>query len=432
MNANHHISERGQAIVYLVLGIVVFFGFVALAIDGGMVLADRRNEQNAADAASLAGAGKAAYDISHNGTNSSNWSCGDLDWAKNNAEVAASNRASANSFTIGYNLNSDLIGSDHNYAVAICSDAGKYIDVTVEISATTQSNFLQLIYPSALHNEVESVTRIFPGGPLAWGNAIVALNPESCAGASKTGAGFRGDSETIVTGGGIFSNGCLTGGGSATVDVTDGNISYNDFFGDDIFTPDAVSVYPEQIPPSSYNVQAPTVSGGQCSDPNAHNISATDLMNLNKNPLTLVPGLWCVTGTKNLTINSNKTAPFHANGVTIYIVENINVTINGDADLELTAPSNDPNPSPAIPGLVFYIPASNTGSVTINGGSNFSFSGTILAPSSHIKIDGGTDDVALHSQIIGWDVELIGNATIDVTYLGGENASLPTSMELHK
>jgi len=36
---------------------VVFFGFVALAIDGGMALADRRNAQNVADSASLAGGG---------------------------------------------------------------------------------------------------------------------------------------------------------------------------------------------------------------------------------------------------------------------------------------------------------------------------------------------------------------------------------------
>jgi hypothetical protein len=157
-------------------------------------------------------------------------------------------------------------------------------------------------------------------------------------------------------------------------------------------------------------------------------------MNLNKKALTLDPGLWCITGTKDLTINSNASAPFHANGVTIYIVEKIKVTINGGANLELTAPPDDPDPSPAIPGLVIYIPPSfpSIGNLTINGGSNFTFTGTILAPSTHIKIDGGTEDIALHSQVIGWDVELIGGATIDVTYEGGENASLPTSMELYR
>ncbi len=53
MNAKYHDSEKGQAIVFLVLGLVVFLGFVALAIDGGMALADRRHSQNSADASSL-------------------------------------------------------------------------------------------------------------------------------------------------------------------------------------------------------------------------------------------------------------------------------------------------------------------------------------------------------------------------------------------
>jgi hypothetical protein len=116
----------------------------------------------------------------------------------------------------------------------------------------------------------------------------------------------------------------------------------------------------------------------------------------------------------------------------IYLVGNIDLTINGGADLDLTAPGDDPDPSPAIPGLVIYIPATNSAALTINGGSNFNFTGTMLAPASHIKINGGTEDIAFHSQVIGWDVELIGGATIDVTYEGGEQASLPTSMELYR
>ena len=427
MNKIPHNSEKGQAIVFLVIGLVVFLGFVAMAIDGGMALADRRHEQNAADAASLAGGGKTAKDLEIHNKTAADWSCSDVAFAMNNGEYAAISRAADNNFTI-----SNAGGAEHNYVDATCSNTGKYIDMTVEISATTPSNFLQLIFPDALHNEVEAVTRIYPGGGLASGNAIVALNPDSCAGASKTGAGFRGDSDTNVTGGGIFSNGCLTGGGSGEVFVVDGAISYNDFFGDDIFTPNAQSVYPQQIPPESYAIPEPAVAGGQCSDPAAHNISADDLMDLNKDPLTLDPGLWCITGTKNLTINSSATNPFHANGVTIYLVQDIDLTINGGASLELTAPGDDPDPSPAIPGLVIYIPASNSANLTINGGSDFTFTGTVLAPSTHIKINGNTTDFALHSQVIGWDVVLSGTAMIDVTYEGGENASLPTSMELYR
>lgn len=389
MNVKNINSEKGQAIVYLVIGLVVFLGFVALAIDGGMALADRRHVQNAADAASLAGGAEAAIDLSKAKITDNIWSCGNVGFAMNNGEYAAVQRAQANNFTI---IDKYPAPCDQNCVIATCNNAGKYIDIKVDISATTPSNFLQLIFPNALHNEVEAVTRVFPGGPLAYGNAIVALNPIDCNGTQKIGAGFRGDSTTVVTGGGIFSNGCLTGGGSGNVNVTGGQISYNDFFGKDIFTPDAVSVYPKQIPPDAYNVPEPDVVSGECSDPDANNISATDLMNLNKGPVTLDPGLYCITGNKSLTINSSAKAPFIGHGVTFYIVENIAVTINGGADLDITAPINDPDsdfyapaPPPAIQGVLIYMPQSNNSPLTINGGSNFTFTGGILAPSSHVK-----------------------------------------------
>jgi len=49
-------SERGQALIIFVLAAAVLFGFAAMAIDVGLILHERRDLQNAADAAALAGA----------------------------------------------------------------------------------------------------------------------------------------------------------------------------------------------------------------------------------------------------------------------------------------------------------------------------------------------------------------------------------------
>jgi len=49
-------AERGQALIMFALAAGVLFGFVAMAIDVGMILHERRVLQNAADAAALAGA----------------------------------------------------------------------------------------------------------------------------------------------------------------------------------------------------------------------------------------------------------------------------------------------------------------------------------------------------------------------------------------
>jgi hypothetical protein len=48
--------EDGQTLVYVALAMVALLAFVALAVDGGHVYAERRRMQNAADAGALAGA----------------------------------------------------------------------------------------------------------------------------------------------------------------------------------------------------------------------------------------------------------------------------------------------------------------------------------------------------------------------------------------
>lgn len=54
-------DERGQSMVIIVLAMVGLIAFLALVIDGGMVFAERRQMQNAADAATLAGTRKLYY-----------------------------------------------------------------------------------------------------------------------------------------------------------------------------------------------------------------------------------------------------------------------------------------------------------------------------------------------------------------------------------
>ena len=49
-------SERGQALIMFVLAAGVLFGFTAMAVDVGLILQERRQLQNTADAAALAGA----------------------------------------------------------------------------------------------------------------------------------------------------------------------------------------------------------------------------------------------------------------------------------------------------------------------------------------------------------------------------------------
>jgi hypothetical protein len=419
MNSKVQISEKGQAIVYLTLGLIVFLGFVALAIDGGMVLADRRNLQNVADAASLAGGGKAALDLEKYHITSSNWSCSNVSFAMNNAEYFAITRAADNNFTI-----TDTVGIDHNYVGATCSNARKSIDVTVEISATTPSNFLHLIFPNALHNEVEAVTRIYPGGPIGLNHAIIALNDDQNCG-PKTDFGANGNFKLILNGGGgIFSNGCIYAKGSGSIVVNDGGGVYGFIWEDPkgLISPQP-QVPSQPIDPSMYAITPP-----DCSDSRAFHITSGVL------PDPMPPGLYCVTG--GLDLHGNKT--YNGTGVTIVILSG-DVKMNGTSTLHLSAPStdkDDPDPSPAIRGLLFYVPyippTQNCPSdVTFNGTSDTFFIGTILAPCSDLHWL-GTNTTGTNVQVIGWNVEIGGTADFINDYNGELQVSLPTSMELYR
>lgn len=80
-------TERGQILVIFVLGLVAMIAMVGLVIDGGSAFAQRRNQQNVADLASMAGA--TAY------LNTS----GDIATKTAAAEAAARSIAATNGYT---------------------------------------------------------------------------------------------------------------------------------------------------------------------------------------------------------------------------------------------------------------------------------------------------------------------------------------------
>ena len=104
-------KESGQVLVILTVGIVVLLGFAALAIDQGSVQIDRRQAQNAADQAALAGA-LAKYEGE---------SCA----------TAVANRASSNGYADSEEIDVQI---DCSYG-----DTGEYVHVVI---TSTTSTFL--------------------------------------------------------------------------------------------------------------------------------------------------------------------------------------------------------------------------------------------------------------------------------------------------
>jgi Flp pilus assembly protein TadG len=418
MNTKHS-REHGQAMILMAIGFVVFLGFVALAIDGGMVYSERRRAQNGSDAASLAGGGTAALSLENSHVVYANWNCADsrIADAEAAAIAAAISRASSNKYTIDDNI------ADINGVTTVCGEdstygyVDKYIDVTVDISDSVKTNFAQVLFNGKFRNQVEAITRVRPRSPLAFGHAVVALNEESCQG-NQSGVSFGGSSDVDINGGGVWSNGCLRGvGGAYNVDVQNGAVNYviDPPDGTMNFNPDPTNV-PHPLPPSSFEVPAP-----DCSDPNAHHLAD---LNLHNGTLNLDPGLYCISG--DITINGGTIT---GEGVTFYL-ESGEVSINGNAEVSLSSPATTPDPSPAIGGMLFYVA---TGDISLEGNSTSAYLGVIYAPVGTIDIAGSNGTTpTFNTQLVGYNVHVSGNADIDINFNPEQQYARPTSIELWK
>jgi len=463
-------SERGQALVLVALGIVVLLGFVALAVDGGMVYSDRRHAQNAADAASLAGGSAAAGSLENSNITYGRWDCdnGAIGDAIDAAEAAAIDRAGDNGFGI------DRSVTDSNGVKAECGveDHGawteKYIDVTTEISTTTPTSFAHFVYKGKLQSRVKSVTRVRPRTSLGFGNSIVGLNPEqSCHGGTPNGIVFDGNVDVDVSGGGVFSNGCIQASGNSfdvnvdcdhpeegcIVHVGDLQTNHVENFdpepdaGGGLLLPDFAMLYPPlencaadgmEHTPDHPGTEYRTHAGGTFSDPeiirpgNYKEIKMTGAVELR-------PGLYCLYG--DFDVGNNDLSGI---GVTIYMVSG-SFNVSGGGVVNLHAPANA-HPEPAIKGMLIYMtdcsqttweycPAGdNEGTVKLRGNSDSTFEGTIFAPIGRIDV-AGTPDVpesVFNTQLIAKDVEVGGNSLVDVNFDEDTDFIMPTNLELHR
>ncbi len=415
MNTKHLNSEKGQAIVYLVLGLVVFLGFVALAIDGGMVLADRRDAQNATDASALAGASAAAQQLGIEIVGTPiNPDCSNntmLTLAKTAAITAAEDRADSNHYDIS---------AAPNYVEVKCGvNNGPFMDVSVQISKHTPTSFLQVLVPNAnLTNKMTSTARLHTAWTLGGGNAIVALNTGSSLYA-------RGSSKIFIFGGGVFGNGQCNEANSRikvyvckstmaapqeAIDYCMAHLGETDPLYQII--DNSVNIHQENYCSGSFD---PNVEGGApYMDPAPFELPAPDCTghdiysaaDLRHDPL---PGLYCVHGNRTMKdyLKQDVKCPLQeggiCNGVTFYLVDKQdNFDWNGNNTYKLAAPVVGTAPETtngAIPGVLFYASLTNKSQISLNGGGGTRLYGSWLLPGADILQLNGNADMVMKGMI---------------------------------
>jgi len=385
----------------MILAALAIIGLVcltAVSVDGGLAYLDRRSAQNAADAAALA----AALTKVRSG-----------DWLSAGLGRAASNGHNNDGTTNTVELHNPPISGPY-------SGNNEYIQVVITSQVNTY--FAPVVGITEVTNKVEAVARARPGStePMFLGNAIVSLDPDDCR-AFDSG----GNSDLEARGGGIHVNSNCHGSafrqhGNGRV-WTDhsitvvGGATYDN--GDVTPQPSTgASPLPDIIYPN------PTCTGNAVKTGNTLSPGTVDGAFPPGGVTHLSPGIFCITGDFTMHGNDDITG----SGV-VLVLQSGGITLNGNSYVNLSAPTSGP-----FAGLLIYLPPGNTSTARINGTNDSRFTGSILAPSAHIILNGTGAADGFNSQVIGNTVEWSGTGDAVIRYLDGLNYDAPTppSVEL--
>lgn len=396
-------TEQGQALILIVLGMVALIGLTGVAVDGSLAYTDRRQAQNAADSAALSAA---------------------LAYIRGEDMQAAALQAATQN---GYANGTESTVAVHQPPVD-GPYAGNAQYIQVVITSKVQARFGTVVGIDEINNTVQAVSRAKPvtQDNMVFGNAVVALK-EHGRGAMRS----HGNNNLEVYGGGLFVN-------------SDDECAFDQMGNSTIFAPNgglntvggvclrgsidpashidtgasAVPYPPISLPPTPLCTGPAAVNGntmlpGYYESNHSFPPSGVDILN---------PGIYCVDAT--FMLNAHDRLVGH--DVVIYMVDE-NIHWDGQAEIDLTAPTTGP-----FAGLLIYMPLTNDEGIILNGNMESSLVGTILAPASDIQLNGTMSSSMYHTQIIGYTVDLIGDADIIVTYNDAEQyeAPIPPAVEL--
>jgi hypothetical protein len=398
----HKKGERGQAIILIVFSIIGLIGISSLAIDGGNALIDRRNTETAASAAALAGALARIK--------GEDWRVSALDAARIN----------------GYDNNGTTNTVELNTPPLSGPNAGNSEYIEVIITSHKQTFFGPVIGVPQITSVANVVSRTKPAvyGQMFDGYALVSLAPRSDCDMKKS-FWIHSEATILLEGGGIFVNSnnltcAFQQFGSGSIRIQDTS-QIKVVGGADIQKPILISpgevqtgAVPISYPPA---IQMPKVGCGsriakvdiEYGTMSAGNWDEGDFPPPGVSSLD--HGIYCIGG--NVVLGGS--AHLSGGGV-LLIVEHGSVHIGSDAFVDLSAPKNGSGK-----GLLIYMPLDNHNRITLNGNAESIYKGTILAPSAYVRLAGPESKGGLHSQIIGYYMEVDGQNKIVVKYKDEDN-----------
>jgi len=470
-------SQKGQALILIVFGIVALIGFTALAVDGGRVFSDRRHMQNTADTSVMAAAMK--YIRSNND--------------KSAAENEALTRANSNfqNRNIADPNNPPTVTVEFCKALSndVCTPSTSSTDVQfirVRIVSVVPMTFGRVLGRDTVTNIVEAVARVkgtAGPGPFTAGAGMYSVkggNYDDCFKVlGSAGLAFH-DTGIFVN---CSGNDALSFGGSANI-YMDANAQVVGCSDDLNFKISGTGKIDCHVP--AHTVDESTFAGvpttlprPQCTTAGSHD-STNNVMypgqftskSLKKDTV-FMPGTYCFSGSLTLLAGAN----ISGSGGTVRLVLSNNLDLKGSAnhfsDLEIYADNSNfsitaqggltadrmrffgegnssfivqaqgsltsgniyiysergiidisagantnitaPPQGDTFGGLLMYMPWNNPNNFVINGGSSSIWRGTLLMPKANVTYNGSAG-FKLYGQVIAYTFKINGNTGGDIYY----------------
>jgi Flp pilus assembly protein TadG len=425
-------SEKGQALILIVLAIIVLLGFTALAIDGGMALSDRRQAQNAADAAAMAGT---------------------LQKASGNTDEEARDAAKLSVATNGFSENA--ISTE---VITRTNFMGSYILVTVNLTSTTETSFAHLVSDDSLTNRVSATGRVRISQPAIPGAAIVTLGNCVTDGGSLINIAGGGNSGGVLTyQGGIFLNTPETSANHCAIEPPNSaqtwgikamggheiwSVGSHDYDGEPDIDPtpiniranggnrisDPLSAVPEPICSSNGSIVGNEYQPGRYGGSGQPSLGSG----------TLAPGIYCITGSIHLAGNST----MQGNGVVLYFI-NGGYIFSGNGNLLISSPNvnnclgtdGDPSASCTYRGMAIFMARNNTSTIEVRGNGESRIYGLVYGINGRMEGKGGGHEEhewLVNGQVIVKTLGGYGNGSFVVRYNESYTYILPPNMSLER